>query len=88
MPRKRKYEEFFIYEGNGLARCRRGGCSHPIMPREQTNGMKKHIQVHHPDDYQRFLALAKATKADEVPAEGSNSADTRAHPFELFSGDE
>ncbi|KAH7684602.1 hypothetical protein AAVH_40890 [Aphelenchoides avenae] len=58
------------------------------MPREQTNGTKKHIQVHHPDDYQRFLALAKATKADEIPAEGSNSAGTRAHPLELFSDDE
>ncbi|KAH7723766.1 hypothetical protein AAVH_08733 [Aphelenchoides avenae] len=58
------------------------------MPREQTNGMKKHIQVHHPDGYQRFLALAKATKTDEVPAEGSNSAGTRANPLELFSDDE
>ncbi|KAH7680284.1 hypothetical protein AAVH_41342, partial [Aphelenchoides avenae] len=58
------------------------------MPREQTNGMKKHIQVHDPDDYQRFLALAKATKADAVSAEGNNSADTRVHPLELFSDDE
>ncbi|KAH7702542.1 hypothetical protein AAVH_30301, partial [Aphelenchoides avenae] len=58
------------------------------MPRAQANGMKKHIQVHHPDDYKRFLALAKATKADAVPAEESNSADTRAHPLELFSDDE
>ncbi|KAH7705775.1 hypothetical protein AAVH_27009, partial [Aphelenchoides avenae] len=58
------------------------------MPRAQTNGMKKHIQVHHPDAYKRFLALAKATKADAVPAEGSNSADTRAHPLEIFSDNE
>ncbi|KAH7704834.1 hypothetical protein AAVH_27971, partial [Aphelenchoides avenae] len=58
------------------------------MPRAQTNGMKKHVQAHHPDDYKRFLALAKATKADAFPAEGCNSTDTRAHPLELFSDDE
>lgn len=88
MPRKRKYEEFFAYEANGIARCRRGGCSHPTMPRAQSNGMKNHVRVHHPDDYSRFLALEQQGRADGIPSEGGTSAQASEHPLELFSDDE
>ena len=76
MPRKRKYEEFFIYEANGLAHCRRGGCSHPTMPRAQSNGMKKHIQLHHPNDYQRLVALEKGEQSGRNQPHNCAAAET------------
>ena len=80
MPRKRKYEEFFTYEPNGLARCRRGGCFHPTMPRAHSNGMKKHIQLYHPNDYQRFLALEKGEQSGRNQSHNCAAAETSGPP--------
>lgn len=51
MPRKRKYAEFFEYKKDGRALCLIGGCSRPDISRSQSNGMSKHLKVHHAKEY-------------------------------------
>lgn len=100
MPRKRRYEEFFNYEDDDVARCRHDDCTHPTMTRKQSNSMTKHLKTHHPDDYRRAMGMEEAgsTKEEttkevgtETEASGSKELGTAvqsAQPLELFSDDE
>lgn len=81
MVRRRQYEDYFIYKDDGSAECRTGGCSHPTMPRKQTNGMQKHLKVHHPALYAQMLEQKVASgvkaecKTEDSPQDVGNADD-------------
>lgn len=66
MPRKRKYDEFFDYKDDGSALCLLGSCSRPVLSRSQSNGMPKHLRVHHPAQYAQMLEASEVKLANKV----------------------
>lgn len=75
MPTKRKYEDFFYYEEGEMARCKRGGCSRPVVRRTQTTSLEKHIKKHHPDDYSKFMTIKKGgAPSENYPKDDGNAA--------------
>lgn len=71
MPRKRKYDTFFEYKDDGTAHCRIGRCARRVISRAMSNGMPKHMRVHHPYHYE--LLVTKS--ASEVPLQADVNSD-------------